>query len=136
MPLSVKLAGAVERLSERVPAWRPPWNRRIYAAFDWSEHSTMQAARRERYEAMEKLWSKGVPLRTCSEVLDLGLPPTPGDHLGYLPVTVAPVSAQAPTGPLPPVDFSEPTDWTELEASFHSAFRNRPARALAPHPTR
>ena len=140
MPLSVKLAGAVERLSERVPSWRPPWNRRIYAAFDWSEHSTMQAARRERFEAMEKLWTKGVPLRTCSEVLDLGLPPTPrgprGDHLGYLPITVAPVPAYAPEGPLPPIDFSQPTDWTELEASFHSAFRNRPTRSLSSNSTR
>jgi HK97 family phage portal protein len=117
MPLSVKLAGAVERVSSRVAAWRPPGGR-LTAAFDWSEHSTLQAARRERFAALEQLWNKGVPLRVCSQVLDLGLPPIPGDGTGYLPVTVAPVPAAAPEGPAVLPDFSNPTAWTELQAAF------------------
>jgi len=93
MPLAAKLAGAVERISNRVPAWRPGKDLRIAAAFDWSEHSTMQAARRERFAALDKLWGKGVPLRVCSDVLDLGLPRVPGDDIGYLPSTVSPIAA-------------------------------------------
>ena len=90
MPIAAKLAGAVERLSNRVPAWKPG-KERLLAAFDWSEHSTMQAARRERFTALDKLWNKGVPLRVCSDVLDLGLPRVAGDETGYLPSNLTPI---------------------------------------------
>lgn len=120
IPLSVKIAGAVERISRRVPAWRPPEGR-VHAAFDWNEHSTLQAARRERFAALEKLWNKGVPLRVCSQVLDLGLPPTPGDHVGYLPATVAAIPAEA-------VPEAEP-DFADLDA--WSAFQNTLRRRTA-----
>ncbi len=90
MPLATKLAGAVERISNRVPAWKPG-KESLRAAFDWSEHSTLQAARRERFAALDKLWAKGVPLNVCSQVLDLGLPRVPGDETGYLPATVVPI---------------------------------------------
>ena len=53
--------------------------------------STLQAARRERFAALDKLWAKGVPLNVCSQVLDLGLPRVPGDETGYLPATVVPI---------------------------------------------
>ncbi|MDE1170781.1 MAG: phage portal protein [Verrucomicrobium sp.] len=114
MPLSIKIAGAVERLSERVAAWRPAGGR-IHAAFDWNEHSTMQAARRERFAVLDKLWNKGVPLRTCSEVLDLGLPAVPGDHVGYLPAGLSPVDAPAEA----PEEEADPSPaWARIESAL------------------
>lgn len=83
MPAGVKLAGAIQRLARRLDG------RRIYAWFNWDENSTVQESRRGRVDTGTKYWDRGMPWKTVSEVLDLGLKPFPGWDRGYVPFSAS-----------------------------------------------
>jgi SPP1 gp7 family putative phage head morphogenesis protein len=69
--------------------------RELVAQFDFDEHPTMQAVRRERVQAAQQLWTMGMPLKEVSDYLDLGLPRTFGDDKGYLSFGLVPVGESA-----------------------------------------
>jgi SPP1 gp7 family putative phage head morphogenesis protein len=69
--------------------------RELVAQFDFDEHPTMQAVRRERVAAAQQLWTMGMPLKEVSDYLDLGLPRTFGDDKGYLSFGLVPVGESA-----------------------------------------
>lgn len=66
----------------------------IVAYFDWDEHSTMQAVRRERLDSAMKLWAAGMPMEQISEYLRLGINEYEGWDIGYLPFSVTPVGEE------------------------------------------
>jgi HK97 family phage portal protein len=47
-------------------------------------------------EAVFKLWSMGAPLNIASQALGLELPEVPGGDIGYLPLSIIPVTSAAP----------------------------------------
>lgn len=95
VPVSEKLADAVENLFERQTG------QTVYAAFDWSKHPVMVAARNERIDNGTKLWDRGMPWEDISEYLDLRLPDFDGWDVGYLPFSVAPSATVAAQEPAP-----------------------------------
>ncbi|MEB3207331.1 MAG: phage portal protein [Synechococcus sp.] len=62
-------------------------NPAIRCYFDWDEHPTMQAVRRERIDAAVKLWNMGMPLDKVNDYLEMELPEFNGWDRGYLPST-------------------------------------------------
>lgn len=56
--------------------------------FDWDEHPTMQAVRRERIDSAVKLWNMGMPLERVNEYLDMELPEFTGWNRSYLPMNL------------------------------------------------
>lgn len=113
--------------------------RPVEAVSDWDDHPVMQAVRRERVDTGMKLWGAGMPMEKISEYLDMGLPEFPGWDVGYLPFSVAPVSAsEAAPGDGPTVDpaqdpaLAEPSgEMKALIASVALALRARSASANA-----
>lgn len=67
-------------------------NRVLTAELDWDNHPVLAEARRERLDAADKLWQKGMPMRAVNDYLDLGMQPYRGWDVGYLPFSVVPVS--------------------------------------------
>ena len=109
-PTAAILAGAFSVVGSRL------LNREVEACFDWDDHPTMQAVRRERIDTALKLWGTGMPMDEVSDYLDLGLPEYPGSDVGYLPFSVSPVDTApadptlpAPGADVPPVE-AEPAD--------------------------
>lgn len=96
-PLAARIADAIEQVTERLTG------RTLVARFNFDEHSTMQAARRERIDAAQKLFSLGVPLAVINETLGLGLPRVDGDEQGYLPYSVVPIGQESVMYALEPV---------------------------------
>lgn len=94
MPLGQTIGGAIESLAEAMTG-----KAGVEAWFDWDEHPVMQEVRRERIDAADKLWSKGMPMEAINDYLDMGLSPFAGWEVGYLPFSVAPVDAGAATAP-------------------------------------
>jgi len=85
---------------------------RVEVGLDWDEHYVMQQVRSERMKDADSLFLKGVPMKTVSEYLNLGLPQFEEWDQGYIPINITPVSAAeneaAQTVPEPqPDDFTE-----------------------------
>lgn len=117
IPESQRLADAIGRVSSIL------LGRDVVASWCWDEHPVMQEVRKERFETVDKLWSKGVPLRAISDYLDLDLPRFPGDDTGWLPVSVVPAGDAAalsldpgPEGEAPPAPPSAPSDSSDPSA--------------------
>lgn len=121
MPEAQDLADAVEIVARRQTG------KQVYAWFDWDQHSTMQAVRRERWDTAVKAHSLGVPLKVINDNLGLGLPPVKGWEQGYLPFSVTPVGAD-----LPEEDpaLAEPTDTPSDESASEDAIVGEMVRAL------
>lgn len=105
-PTAAVIAGAFSVLGSRL------LHREVEACFDWDDHPTMQAVRRERIDTGLKLWGTGMPMDEVSDYLDLGLPSYPGSAIGYLPFSVAPVDAAPVAGsdlPAPGADMPAPS---------------------------
>lgn len=127
-PTAAILAGAFSVVGSRL------LNREVEACFDWDDHPTMQAVRRERIDTGLKLWGTGMPMDEVSDYLDLGLPEYPGSDVGYLPFSVSPVDTGPadPTLPAPGADVppeAEPTDPIE---AMKRALRLPVCRAVPP----
>ena len=118
--------------------------RQVFAWWDWDEHPVMQEVRKERMGSVDALWSKGVPMRTISEYLDLGLPRFDGDQVGWLPMAVVPAgsaedmtnlgaAASEPTTPPAPATESDPleTDVGDVAKAIQ-ALRSRRAPSTTP----
>lgn len=90
MPESVAIARGITQVSRLITRREQLW-----AGFCWDEHPVLQETRKERLDAAEKLWSKGMPMALVSAYLDLGLPRFEGDDVGYLPFSVQPAMAPA-----------------------------------------
>lgn len=84
MPLAQMVADAVGELASRMAGGI------VTADFDFDEHPVMQAVRRERIEAAERLWGMGMPLQEINTYLDMGLPESPGWDRGWLPFSLQP----------------------------------------------
>lgn len=117
LPTSVKICEGIEVVSRRLT------NLPLYAWANFDEHPVMQAARRERFEAIDQLWSKGMPMREISSYLDLALPEFPGWDTGYLPFSVAAVGSAEMGDPATNPAFAEddePEAVTEMLRTLRS----------------
>jgi hypothetical protein len=73
----------------------------VEVELDWDDHPVMQSVIRERFDGVDKLWSKGMPMRAIGEYLGLELPHFEGDDIGYLPINVTPAAEAAEPEPPP-----------------------------------
>jgi hypothetical protein len=81
---------------------------KVVGWFDEYALPIMQAARRERYAAAVGAFGIGVPINTCNQVFDLGLPgDLPHGPRSYLPFNLQEVGAG---GELPSNDAPNPSD--------------------------
>lgn len=107
IPTSEKLAASISNVVRRQTGLE------LTAYFDWDEHPVMQAVRRERMEAAERLWSKGMSMQAINDYLQLGMEPFPGWETGYLPFSVTPIgeSGLPEAEPVETADeFAEPVN--------------------------
>lgn len=88
IPLSEKIAGTCAQITRLFLGMAP--NAPLSASFNWDSHPVMIQVRLERLVAADKLWVKGVPMKTCNDYLKLGLPEYAGWEKGYLPFNVVP----------------------------------------------
>jgi len=65
---------------------------KTWGAFDFSNIEALKDDEDAKIERAEKLFKMGVPLNTINEVLNLGLPKIEGGDVGYLPMTLFPVT--------------------------------------------
>jgi len=105
IPCGQKLCAALEQLIGRMTG------QVVDVALDWDDHPVMQAVLRERFETVDKLWSKGMPMRDISEYLGLELPRFEGDDIGWLPLNVTPIeqASEPPPEPTTAPEFGELT---------------------------
>lgn len=84
---------------------------------DLSDVGELQDDLTPRVELAIKLWDRGVPMDRADEIFGLGIGPTPGGNIGYLPSSLVPIDqvgkqAAAVTPPAPPAndapDMQEP----------------------------
>lgn len=116
IPMSKKIVAAVETITRRLLDQDELYP--LTALFNFDQHSVMLQVRTERLNATDKLWTKGVPMKTVNDYLKLNLPEYEGWEKGYLPFNVAPVDDQTdPTtdpsfseAPLPSPELEEETD--------------------------
>lgn len=106
IPEGNKFCAALEQLIFRLSG------ERVEVGLDWDEHYVMQQVRSERMKDADSLFAKGVPMKTVSEYLNLGLPEYEEWNQGYIPINLTPVSGAsneaAQTVPEPGAeDFSE-----------------------------
>ena len=94
IPTGAKFCDALATLVYRLTG------QEVDVALDWDDHPVMQQVLRERFDAADKLWSKGMPMSAISDYLGLELPRFDGDDVGYLPMNV--VTAEQAAEPEPP----------------------------------
>ena len=133
IPEGNKFCAALEILIKRLTG------ETIEVALDWDEHYVMQQVRSERMKDADSLFAKGVPMKTVSEYLNLGLPQFEEWDQGYIPINLTPVSAAqneaAQAVPaVTPGDFQEgdqtpPATGAKAIRLIRSAFQSR---AVAP----
>lgn len=87
IPTGKKIAALLAGPASRV-AGRP-----VKLQHDWDDHSTMQAVRRERLDAAQKLWSSGMAWKNVNDYLRLGMQPFPGWDTAYVPISFMPLDA-------------------------------------------
>ena len=95
IPTGAKLCDALENLVERLTG------QRYEIGLLWDEHPVLQAVRRERFDAMEKLANRGMPIKDASDYLSLDLPRFEGDDIGYLPMSLTPMTEAMEPTPAP-----------------------------------
>ena len=98
IPTGAKFCDALERLIERMTG------EQIEVGLEWDEHPVMQTVRRERIDAVDKLWSKGMPMSSINDYLGLDMEPFEGWDVGYLPTMVTPVGEALEPEPAPAVN--------------------------------
>jgi HK97 family phage portal protein len=105
VPLCRRLEPGVAPLVDLASGKR---GKKIVGWFDEYALPIMQAARRERYAAAVGAFGIGVPINTCNQVFDLGLPgDLPHGTRSYLPFNLQEVGAG---GELPGNDKPNPSD--------------------------
>jgi len=117
MPLGNKIADAFEEISTRFLDGKLL----VFVEFDWSDHSTMQQVRSERFETATKAVDRGMPWRVASSFFRLDLPRFAGDEIGRIPFNLQEIQAPDPS-PVSVDPVSDPV--SNLEQLFA-------ARALA-----
>jgi len=101
MPLATMIADEIEA----VTAMFLNDGKTIFADFDWTRHSTMQAVRREIFGSFKEAVGIGMPPRTAGEYFGLALPRFPGDEIGRIPFNLTEIIADGSTAdPEPPAD--------------------------------
>jgi len=101
IPEGKKFCAAIEVLIKKFTG------QSVEVGLNWDEHPVMQEVRKERLDAADKLWSKGVPMKEIDEYLGLDLPDYDGKEIGYLPINVIPATEAATAQPSE-ADYSEP----------------------------
>jgi len=97
---------------------------------NWDEHSTMQAVRRERLDAAQKLWQSGMPWKQINDYLHLGMQPFTGWDIAYVPISANPVSELGAAKPAEKDPaFSENTE-TDGDTADEDPTVNEMRRAL------
>lgn len=99
MPLSGEICGVFAWLGTRMSGIV------LTAELDWDDHPVMVEVRFSRVDTGLKLWGAGMPMQKVNDYLDLGMPEFAGWEIGYLPFSVAPVSAEGAPAPQ-----SQPTE--------------------------
>jgi len=94
IPTSKKFVKPFAQISKRLLRLAPETP--LTCAFNFSKHSVIIQARLEMLGAADKLWTKGVPMKTCNDYLGLQLPEFKGWEIGYIPFNVTPVGEEAP----------------------------------------
>ena len=127
MPTGEKISGEITKLVKRMTR-----NENACAYFDWDEHSTMQAVRRERIDSAVKLFGMGQSVQSINEYLKMGMKPSKGWEIGYVSFSLAPVGESVDTGPEGATDddYQEPDQEDESlaasgAAQITRAFRKR-----------
>jgi len=128
IPEGNKFCAALEQLIFRMSG------ERVEVGLNWDEHYVMQQVRSERMKDADSLFSKGVPMMAINEYLNLGLPQYEEWNQGYIPINLAPVSAEAnkaAQAPAPkPDEFAEGEGKDKTDKALHlirSAFAFRAA---------
>jgi hypothetical protein len=92
-----------------------PTGKPIVAESDWDDHPVIQQVRRERIDSAIKLWGTGMSMKVANEYLDLGMQAFPGWDRGYLPFSVAAVSADGEVAPASPAqELDDPAESPEF----------------------
>lgn len=89
MPIAAMIADAIEEVSARFLGT----DATLFAEFDFSEHSTMQQVRAERFDQAIKGVDRGMPWKDASNYLNLKLPRFAGDEVGRIPFNVQEIQA-------------------------------------------
>lgn len=133
VPTGAKFCDALERLIERMTG------QRVEVGLEWDEHPVMQTVRRERFEAVDKLWSKGMPMEAINDYLQLDMQPYEGWDVGYLPINVTPAAEAMEPEPEPSTnlnyaetgqdqdesDSGEPQEVKEMRRALGARIGNR-----------
>lgn len=86
MPLASKLGEGIEQIEYLRT------RRALTLSLNWDEHSVMQQVRQERATVADKFAQRGAPMSVLNRWLNLGLPEYEGWGIGYLPMSMQPVS--------------------------------------------
>jgi phage portal protein BeeE/uncharacterized protein YoaH (UPF0181 family) len=130
IPAAAQIAAAIARVAKAQTGLE------LTAEFDWDEHPVLQSVRRERLDAADKLWAKGMPMQEINDYLDLGISEYDGWDVGYLPFSVAPVGTEQPEPePARNPAFSEPPPGAP-EEPVQEMLRALQLRSADPHARR
>jgi hypothetical protein len=91
-PMGAKLCDGIEQVVKEFTG-----GMELFAEFDWDEHSTMQAVRRERIDSAVKVVQLGMPWKDASDYLKLKLPRFKGDDVGRVPFNLQEIGADEET---------------------------------------
>lgn len=110
IPTGAKFCDALEALVEKLTG------QRVEVSLNWDGHPVMQAVLRELFESVDKLWSKGMPMRTIGEYLGMNLPHFAGDDVGFVAINLTPIEQASEPEPPPaqnPALAEGPTEGNE-----------------------
>lgn len=125
MPLGNKIADAFEEISTLFMGGRVM----LFVQFDWSDHSTMQQVRAERFKTATDAVDRGMPWRVASSFFRLDLPRFAGDEIGRIPFNLQEIEGGPASPPSPTDAQGDPV--SNLEQLFHA---RAIAKATAPAP--
>jgi hypothetical protein len=132
IPTSKKFTKPFAQISKRLLRFAPETP--LTCSFNFSKHSVIIQARLEMLGAADKLWAKGVPMKTCNDYLGLQLPEFDGWDQGYIPFNVTPVGEEAPdpvTDPALAEGAAQPGDADASVEGLQKLFARRSASVVA-----
>ena len=131
MPLADRIAEGVEMVSKKFTQQAST----LYAKFDFSEHSTMQQARSERFTLAISGVKEGMPWKTANDYLQLGLPKFPGWELARVSHRMPVLNQSSPpeqpveTDPVEDQDEEKSDSFAELKELFKCQHHHAPGES-------
>jgi len=125
IPLSDSIAATINR----VLLMQYGNNPLVRCYFDWDEHPTMQAVRRERIDAAVKLWNMGMPMDKVNDYLDMELPEFSGWNRSYLPMNLMSNEPQEIEDDQP--EINETPEIADVVEDMSAAFAQRKLESKA-----